>query len=65
MQRKLDNGTLNVLGIYFYRKKRLLAKLSGIQKVMETHTTQSVRKVEKEIIEELERVLTQEELLHT
>lgn len=40
-----------------------MARLTGIQKAMETHHTTNLRRLEREIKEELERVLTQEELL--
>lgn len=39
------------------------ARLAGIQKAMETHSTRNLCKLEGEIRDELERVLTQEEML--
>ena len=51
-----------VFGNIFRRKKSVLAKLGGIQKAMETHSTRNLRTLELELREELEDILLQEEM---
>lgn len=53
----------NQVKTFFLRKRRLGARLAGIQKAMESHSTRNLCKLEGEIRDELERVLTQEEML--
>lgn len=62
---KAESWNKECFGNIFHMKKKLLARLVGIQKVREMHATASLRRLETEIREELERVLTQEELLYT
>lgn len=65
LSRKAQIWNAQVFGNVFYRKRRLLARLASLQKALESHTTRNLRKLESEVREELERVLTQEELLST
>ena len=51
-----------VFGNIFQRKKRVLARLRGIQKALETHSTCRLRALELELREELENILFQEEV---
>ncbi|KAK9090350.1 hypothetical protein Sjap_023527 [Stephania japonica] len=50
-------------GNIFHKKKVVLTRLDGLQKALETHTTKNLRELDKSLREELEHILTQEELL--
>ena len=51
-----------MFGNIFQRKRRVLARLGGIQKALETHSTRNLRALDLELKEELECILLQEEV---
>lgn len=66
VQRFTTNVSLwnkNTFGNIFHKKRNLLARIGGIQRVLETCTKQSLVRLELKLKVELEQVLTQEELL--
>ena len=52
-----------IFGNIIYRKQKLLARIGGIQRILETKPTHSLTRLEVKLQKELEEVLTQEELL--
>ncbi|KAK9169574.1 hypothetical protein Syun_001714 [Stephania yunnanensis] len=52
-----------VFGNIFHRKRRILARLRGIQKAFETHISGNLLLLDKELRIELENILLQEDLL--
>ena len=53
----------HVFGNIFWRKKRLLARLGGIQRALEDYYSHGLIDLEKQLIAELEEVLSQEEII--
>lgn len=60
---KAKKWNVQVFRNVVHRKKRTLARLERVQRAMGSHTTKNLRREEEEIRDELERVMTQEELL--
>ncbi|KAH9725610.1 putative ribonuclease H protein [Citrus sinensis] len=50
-------------GNIFQKKRRILVRLGGIQKVLETKSRRSLARLELKLKKELEEILTQEEIL--
>ena len=53
---QIDFGTI------FYRKKRLMAHLGGVQKLLESHPTKRMVALELDLKKDLEEVLIEEEV---
>ena len=53
----------NTFGSIGRRKKQIMARLNGIQKALETHTTRNLVRLDGELRQELEAILDQEELV--
>ena len=49
-------------GNIFWRKRRLMARLGGIQRALEKYTSKGLLELELKLRTELEEVLTQEEI---
>ncbi|KAH9770764.1 putative ribonuclease H protein [Citrus sinensis] len=52
-----------IFGNIIYRKRKLLARIGGIQRILETKPNHSLTRLEVKLQKELDEVLTQEELL--
>ena len=50
-------------GNIIHRKKRILARLGGIQKALESYPNSNLTQLELELKRDLERIMTQEEIL--
>ena len=61
--RKIDHWNKNEFGNIFKRKKKILARLNGIQKALESHHSDNLLKLETQLNKELNDILNQEELL--
>ena len=60
---KIDHWNKNEFGNIFKRKKKILARLNGIQKSLESHHSSNLLKLETQLSKELNDILNQEELL--
>ncbi|KAH9671615.1 putative ribonuclease H protein [Citrus sinensis] len=60
---KLGNWNKEIFGNIFKRKKELLARIGGIQLFLEKRHSRSLSKLESKLKRDLEKVLTQEEVL--
>ena len=60
---KIDYWNKNEFGNIFKRKKKILARLNGIQKALESHHSDNLLKLETQLSKELNDILNQEELL--
>ena len=59
--RKAKKWNYEVFGNLFARKKRVLARLNGTQKVLAENPTESLMRLENQLIEEYSSILLQEE----
>ncbi|KAH9661422.1 reverse transcriptase domain-containing protein [Citrus sinensis] len=53
----------DIFGNIIYRKRKLLARIGGIQRILETKPNHNLTRLEVKLQKDLEEVLTQEELL--
>lgn len=60
---KLGNWNKDIFGNIFKRKKELLARIGGIQRFLEKRQSRSLSKLESKLKRDLEKVLSQEEVL--
>ncbi|CAI9113674.1 OLC1v1014318C1 [Oldenlandia corymbosa var. corymbosa] len=60
---RLDDWKYNVFGDINKRKSRLLARLGGLQRILVSTQSARLRNLEKELREEYEALVTQEDLL--
>ena len=60
---KLGNWNKDIFDNIFKRKKELLARIGGIQRFLEKRHSRSLSKLETKLKRDLEKVLTQEEVL--
>ncbi|KAH9734521.1 putative ribonuclease H protein [Citrus sinensis] len=60
---KLGNWNKDIFGNIFKGKKELLARIGGIQRFLEKRHSRSLSKLESKLKRDLEKVLTQEEVL--
>lgn len=60
---QIDHWNKNEFGDIFKRKRKILARLSGIQKALEMHQTRNLLKLETNLSKQLDDILNQEELL--
>ena len=60
---KIDHWNKNEFGNIFKWKKKILARLNGIQKALESHHSDNLVKLETQLSKELNDILNQEELL--
>lgn len=56
-------SNINHFGNIFKRKRRLLARIQGVQRIIADNATNRLIKLEKKLKKDLEKVLEQEELL--
>lgn len=59
----MGNWNKDIFGNIFKRKKELLARVGGIQRTLEKHHSRRLIELEIKLKRNLERVLTQEEVL--
>ena len=59
----MGNWNKDIFGNIFKRKKELLARIGGIQRTLEKHHSRRLIELEIKLKRNLERVLTQEEVL--
>ena len=60
---KAKEWNFSVLGNIHSRKARVLARIGGLQRALETHSTPNLRKLEVELKQEYVNILLQEESL--
>ena len=60
---KIDHWNKNEFGNIFKRKRKILARLGGIQKALESHHLDNLLNLETHLSKELNDILNQEELL--
>jgi len=60
---KVSDWNKNVFGNIFVRKRKLLNRLEGVQRALERRWSERLVNVEREIKEELEKGMGQEEIL--
>lgn len=59
----LRDWNKSVFGKVFYKKRKLENRISGLQRTMDSNSSEFCLNLEKELISKLERVLVQEESL--
>ena len=60
---KLGNWNKDIFGNIFKRKKELLARIGGMQRFLEKRHSRSLTKLKTKLKRDLEKVLTQKEVL--